>query len=168
MVFPHSSHVWIWELDHKENWVPKNWYFWTVALEKNPESPLDCKEVQPVNPKRKQSWIFIGRTDAEAEAPVFGHLCEELVYWKRPWWGKSLKAGGEGDDRGWDGWVASLTRSTWVWVSSESWWWTGKSGVLQCKELDTTEWLNWTESNSRLFPGPIYWLCSTVYHFSCN
>ena len=62
-----SSHVWIWELDHKESWAPKNWCFWTVGLEKTLESPLDCKGIQPVYPKGNQSWIFIGRTDAEAE-----------------------------------------------------------------------------------------------------
>ena len=65
-----SSHVWMWELDYKESWEPKNWYFWTVVLEKTLESPLDCKEIQPVHPKRDQSWVFIGRTDVEAEAPV--------------------------------------------------------------------------------------------------
>ena len=65
-----SSHVWMWELDHKESWAPKNWCFWTVVLEKTLESPLDCKEIQPVNPKGNQSWIIIGRTDVEAEAPI--------------------------------------------------------------------------------------------------
>ena len=65
-----SSHVWMWELDHKEGWMPKNWYFWAVVLEKTPESPLDSKEIQPVNPKGNQPWIFIGRIDAEAEAPI--------------------------------------------------------------------------------------------------
>ena len=65
-----SSQVWMWELDHKEGWVSKNWCFWTVALEKSLESPLDCKEIQPVNPKGNHPWIFIGRTDAEAEAPI--------------------------------------------------------------------------------------------------
>ena len=65
-----SSHVWIWELDHKEGWAPKNWCFWTVVLEKTLESPLDCKEIKPVNPKGNQPWIFIGKTDTEAEAPI--------------------------------------------------------------------------------------------------
>ena len=65
-----SSHVWIWELDHKESWAPKNWCFWTVVLEKTLESPLDCKEIQPVHPKGDQSWVFIGRTDAETETPI--------------------------------------------------------------------------------------------------
>ena len=65
-----SSHVWMWELDYKESWALKNWCFWTMVLEKTLESPLDCKEIQPVHPKGNQSWIFIGRTDAEAETPI--------------------------------------------------------------------------------------------------
>ena len=65
-----SSHVWMWELDYKESWAPKNWYFWTVVLEKTLESPLDCKEIKAVNPKGNQSWTFTGRTDAEAETPI--------------------------------------------------------------------------------------------------
>ena len=67
-----SSHVWMWELDYKESWAPKNWCFWTVVLEKTLESPLDCKEIQPIHPKGNESWIFIGRTDAEAETPILG------------------------------------------------------------------------------------------------
>ena len=66
-----SSHVRMWELDYKESWVPKNWCFWTVVLEKTLESPLDCKKIKPVKPKGNQSWIFIGRTDAETETPIF-------------------------------------------------------------------------------------------------
>ena len=73
MVFP-VGHVWMWDLDCKESWAPKNWCFWTVLLEKTLESPLDCKEIQPVHPKGDQSWVFIGRTDVEAETPIFGHL----------------------------------------------------------------------------------------------
>jgi len=84
MVF-FSSHVRMWELDHKEGWAPKNWYFWTVVLEKTLESPLDCKEIKPVNPKGNQSWIFIGRTDAEAEAPILGPPDAKNRLWKRPW-----------------------------------------------------------------------------------
>ena len=66
-----SSHIWMWELGYNESWAPKDWYFWTVVLEKTPESPLDCKEIQPVHPKGNQSWIFTERTDAEAETPIF-------------------------------------------------------------------------------------------------
>ena len=69
MVFS-CSHVWMWQLDHKESWAPENWYFWTVVLGKTLESPLDCKEIKPVNPKGNQSWIFTGRTDAEAATAV--------------------------------------------------------------------------------------------------
>ena len=71
-----SSHVWMWELDYKESWALKNWYFWTVVLEKTLESPLNCKEIQPVHPEGDQSWVFIGRTDVEAETPYFGHLMQ--------------------------------------------------------------------------------------------
>ena len=85
-----SSHVWMWDLDHKENWVPTNWCFWTVVLEKSLESTLDCTEIQPINPKRSQSWILIARTDAETEVPVLWPP-EELTHWKRPWFWKSWR-----------------------------------------------------------------------------
>ena len=90
---------------------------------------LDCKEIQSVNPKGNQSWIFIGRTDVEAETPVL--WWEELTHLKSPWCWERLKAGGEGDDREWDGWMASPTQWTWVWLNSRSWWWTGRPGLLQ-------------------------------------
>ena len=179
------GHVWMRELDCEEGWMPKNWCFWSVVLEKTLESPLDCKEIQPAHPKGHQSWIFIGRTDAEAEAPILWppdgkfssvqftsvqllscvwlcdpmecsapgfpvhhqrleltqtHVhwvsdviqtsnplatwCEELTHWKRPWCLERLNAGG-GDDRRWNGWMASLTQWTWVWANSRSWWRTG-------------------------------------------
>ena len=95
------SHVWMWELDYKESWVPKNWCFWTVATEKTLESPLDCKEIQPVPPKVNQSWIFIGKTDTEAETPILWPP-DEKNWLKRPCCWERLKAGGEGDDREWD------------------------------------------------------------------
>ena len=127
-------HVWMWELDHKEGWVPKNWCFWTVVLEKTIESPLDCKEIKPVSPKGNQPWILIGRTDsdAEAEAPILWPPdAKSWLIRKRPWCWERLKAGGEGDERGWDDWMASPTQWTQVWASSRSWWWTGEPGVLQ-------------------------------------
>ena len=125
-----SSHVWMWELDHKEGWV-LNWCFCTVALEKTVESPLDCKEIKPVNPKWNQSWIFTGRTNAEAETPIFWppHVKNWLT--GKDWCWEGLGTGEEGDNRGCDGWVASWTRWTWVWVNSRSWWWTGRPGVLR-------------------------------------
>ena len=84
-----SSHVWMWELDYKESWVLKNWCFWTVVLKKTLESPLDCKEIQPVHPKGNQSWIFIGRTDAEAETPILWPPdVKSWLIWKDPDAGK--------------------------------------------------------------------------------
>ena len=139
------------ELDCKESWVPKNWCFWTVVLEKTLESPLDCTEIQLVHPKRNQSWIFIGRTDITAETPIlWPPNTKNWLIRKYPDAGKDWKAGGEGDDRGWDGWMASLTQRTWVWVSSRSWWWTGRPGVLwvmgsQRVGHDWETELNWTE-----------------------
>ena len=98
------SHVWMWESDHKGGWAPKNWCFWTVVLEKTLESPLDCKEIQPVNPKGNQSWIFIGRTDAEAEAPILWPLDGKSgLTRKDPDAGKEWRQEDKGDDRGWDG-----------------------------------------------------------------
>ena len=135
-----SSHVWMWELDHKESWVLKNWYFWTVVLEKTLESSLYCKEIKAANPEGNQSWIFIGRTDAEAPV-IWPPDAKNWLIWKAPDAGKDwapilptlqgLRAQGEGDDRGWDSWMASLTQWTWVWVNSESWWWTEKPDMLQ-------------------------------------
>ena len=144
-----SSHVWMWELDCKEDWVVKNWCFWTVVLEKTLNCPLDCKEIQPVSSEGNQSWIFIGRTDAEAETPTLATWCEELTHLERPWCWEGLKLGGEGNDRGWDGWMASLSRWTWVWVSSGSWWWTGKPGAAVhgvTKSQTCLSELNWSES----------------------
>ena len=126
----------MWELDHKESWAPKNWCFWTVVLEKTLQSPGDCKEIKPAHPKGNQSWIFIGRTDAHAETPILGP--PDVKNWltgKDPDAWERLKAGGEGDDRGWDGWMASPTQWTRVWASSRSWWWTGKPCVLQSMGL---------------------------------
>ena len=125
----------MWELDGEESWVLKNWCFWTVVLEKTLESPLNCKKIQPVHHKGRQSWVFIGSTDAESEIwPL--HIKSWLIR-KDPDvgrdWGQEEKGGawGEGDSRGWDGWMASQTRWTWVWVNSGSWWWTERPGVLR-------------------------------------
>ena len=73
-----SGHIWKWELDCEESWAPKNWCFWTVVLEKTLESPLNCKEIQPVHSKGNQSWVFIGRTDAKTETPIFDHLMQRV------------------------------------------------------------------------------------------
>ena len=111
-----SSHLQMWNLDHKEGWVLKNWCFWTVVLGKTLESPLDSKDIKAVNPKGNQSWIFIGRTDVEAEAPILWPPdAKGLLIGKKPWCWERLKAGGEGDNKGWDGWMVSLIQWTWVW-----------------------------------------------------
>ena len=119
-----SGHVWMWE-----NWVPKNWCFWTVVSEKTLESPLDCKEIKPVHPKGNQYWIFIGRTDAEDEALI---LCPpDAKNWLT---GKDPDVGTDWrweENRMTDGWMASPTQKTWVWVNSRSWWWTGRPGMPQ-------------------------------------
>ena len=117
-------------LDHKEGWGPKNWGFWPVVLEKTLESPLDCKEIQPVHPKGNQSWIFIGRTEAEAESNTLATWCEEPTYWKRPWCWERLKAKGEEGGKGWDGWLASPNQWTWTWAISRRYCRTGKPGML--------------------------------------
>ena len=125
----------MWELDYKEGWAPKNWCFWIVVLEKTLESPLDCKEIKPINSEGYQPWIFTGRDDAEAEVlilwPPDG---KSWLIGKDPDVGK-VRAGVEGDDRGWDGWMASWTQWTRVWANSGRWWRTGKLGVLQSVRL---------------------------------
>ena len=146
----------MWELDYKESWAPKNWCFWTMVLEKTLESPLDCKEIQPAEHQKIDAfelWCWrrllrvpwTARKSNQSRSVLNIHWkdwcwswssntlatwCKELTHWKRPWCWERWKAG-EGDDRGWDCWIASPTRCTWVWASSRSWWWTGKPAVLQ-------------------------------------
>ena len=147
-----SGHIWMWELNYKESWAPKNWCFWIVVLEKTLESPLDFKEIQPVHPKGNQSWLFIGRTDAKAETPVLWPPgAKNWLFGKDTDAGKDWRREEEMIEDGWDGWIASLTQWTWVWVSSRSWWWTERPGMLQSTGLQRVrhDWateLNWTES----------------------
>ena len=156
-----SNHVCIWELDHKEGWALNNWCFLTVVLEKTLENPLDCKEIQLVHPKGDQSWVFIGRIDVEAKTPILWPPdVKSWLIWIDPDAGwERLKAGGEGDDRGWDGWIASPTQRTWVWASSGSWWWTGRPGILAVHWVGKswTQLSNWTELTDKL-----KWLCFCV------
>ena len=112
----------------KEGWAPKNW-FQTVMLEKTLESPLDSKEIKSVNPKGNQPWIFTGRTDAETPLLWLPDVKSWLI--RKDWCWERLKAGGEGGDRGWDGWMASPTWWTRVWANSRRQWRTEKPGVLQ-------------------------------------
>ena len=116
----------MWKLNYKESWVPKNWCFWTVVLEKTRECPLDCKEIQSlkeIGPEYSSEGLML-------KLKLLDHLMGrvnslESWYWER------LKAGGEGDDRGWYGWMASPTQWTWIWVDSGSWWWPVRTGMLQ-------------------------------------
>ena len=124
-------------------------------LEKTLESPFDCKEIQPVKPKGNQPWIFPGRTGAEA--PIFWPSDAKSDSLKTLWCWERLKAGREGDDRGWDGWMVSPTWWTWVWASSGKWWRTGKPGVLQSigsQELDTNERLNSNRPHKDIHQSP--------------
>ena len=144
-----SSHVWMWELDYKESWALKNWCSWTVVLEKTLESPLDCKEIQPVHSKGDQSWVFIGRTDVEAETPILWPPHEKnWLIWKDPDagkdWGQEEKGLTEDEIVGWH---HRLNGHGFEWTPGVG----DGQGALACcsswgrKELDTTEWLNWTE-----------------------
>ena len=145
-----SSHVWMWELDHKESWAPKSWCFWTVALEKTLESSLDCKEIKPVNPKRSQSWIFIRRTDVEAEAPIFWppDVKNRLIR-KDPHAGKGWRQEEKGTTEdemvGWHHWLDGHAFEQALGVGD------GQGSLACCspwdhKELDATEQLNWNTS----------------------
>ena len=147
-----SSNVWMWELDCKESWVLKNWCFWTVVLEKTLESPWDCKETKPVNPKGNQSWTFIGRTDAEAETPtVWPADANNWLLGKDPEAGKDWRQEEKGmtEDEmiGWHNWLDRCEFEQALGVGD------GQGSLVYCtpwghKESDTTEWLNGTKCES--------------------
>ena len=144
-----SSHAWMWELDYKESWAPKNWCFWTVVLKKTLESPLDCKEIQGVHPKGNQSWIFIGRTDAEAETPILWPPdAKSWLIWKVPDAGKDWRQEKKGvTEDGMVGWHHRLNGHGFGWTLEVG---DGQGGLAccsswGCKESDTTQRLNWTE-----------------------
>ena len=125
-----SIHLWMWELDNKEKWVPKNWCFWTLLLAKTVESPLEYKENQPVNPKGIQSWIFIQRLKLKLKLQYLGHLMQRSDSLEKTLVLGMIDSGRRVVDRGWVGWMASLTWWTWVWVCSRNWWRTEKPVVL--------------------------------------
>ena len=144
----------MWELDHKEGWAPKKWCFSTVVLEKTLESPLDCKEIQPVHPKGNHSWIFIGRTDAKAEAPVlWPHDVKSQLTGKDPdaqkYWRWEEKGTTEREMVGWHHRLKGHEFESTLGVGD------GQGGLVCCSpwartELDMTEWLSWTELNQRM------------------
>ena len=143
------GHVWMWELDCEESWAQKNWCFWTMVLEKTPESPLDCKESQPVHPKEDQSWVFIGKTDAEAETSILWPPdAKNWLIWKDCDAGKDWrweeKGMTEDEMVGWHHW---LNGHEFEQAPGDG---DGQGGLAccdswGCKESDMTEWLNWTE-----------------------
>ena len=121
----------MWELDDEESWALNNWCFWTVVLKKTLESPLNCKEIQSVLSKGDQSCAFIEGLILKLKLQYFGHLMWRVDSLEKTLVLGGLGAGGEGEDRGWDAWMASPTQWTWVWMNSGIWWWTGRPGVLQ-------------------------------------
>ena len=144
-----SGHVWMWELDCEDSWVPNNWCFWTVVLEKTLESPLDSKETQPVYSKGDQPWDFFGRIDAKAETPILWppHAKSWLIgkdFDAGRDWGQEEKGMTEGEMAGWHHWLDGHESDWTLGVGG------GQGGLACCdswgrKESDTTEWLNWTE-----------------------
>ena len=142
-----SSHIWMWELNHKESWVPKNWWFWMTVLEKTLESPLNCKAIQPVNPKGNRSWIFIGKTDAKAEAPVlWPPNAKNWLIGKDPYAGKDWRQEKGTTEDEMIGWHYQLSGHDFELAPGVG---DGQGSLVCCspwgwKESDTTGWLNWT------------------------
>ena len=143
----------MWEFDYKESWALKNWCFWTVVLEKTLESPLDCKEIQPLNTKRNQPEYSLEGLMLKPKLQYFGHLMQRIdSFEKTLMLGKIEGRRKRGRQR--MRWMPSLTWWTWVWESSRSWWWTGKPGVIQFTESQRVrhDWvneMNWTDFQRR-------------------
>ena len=152
-----SSHVQMWELDYKESWVWRIDAFELWCWRRLLKVPWTARRSnQSILKEISPGWSLEGLM-LKLKLQYFDTWCEKLTHWKRPWCREWLKAGEEGDDRGWDGWMASPTQWTWVWARSESWWWTGKPGMLQSmgSQRVRQDWvteLNWTDSHWACFP----------------
>ena len=144
-----SGHIWLWELDHTEDRVPKNWCLWTLMLQKTSENPLESKETKPVNLKGNQPWIIIGRTDPEASS-ILVVWYKQPTHWRRLCCWERLRAEGEEDIRGWDGWMASTMQWTWTWANFRRWLGTDWPGMLQSRESQRvgTRLGNWTQQET--------------------
>ena len=164
------GHVWMWELDCEEGWVPKNWCFWTVVLEKTLEGPLDCEEIQQVHSEGNQPWVFFGRNDAKAETPVLWppHVKSWLIGKDSDVgkdWGQEEKGTTENEIAGWRHWLNGR-ESEWTPGVGD-----GQGGLACCdswgrKELDTTERLNWTELWGKMsqFVGNLCWSAKAEWY----
>ena len=148
----------MWELDYKEWWVPKNRWFWIMMLEETLESPLDSKEIKPVNLKGNQPWISLEGLMLKLKLHYFGHLMWRADSLEETLMLEKIEGEREEGDRGWDDWIASLIQWTWIWANSKRY---ERHGGLVCcspwgcKESDMTEWLNWTEFWFPLFTKSI-------------
>ena len=145
-----SSHIWIWDLEGEEIWVLKNWCFWTMVLGKTLESSWTARKSNQSILKEIIPGCSLEGLMLNMKLNTLATSSKELTHWKRPWCWEELGAGGEGDDRGWDGWMASPTQWTWVGVDSGSWWWTGRPGMMRFMGSQRVghDWateLNWTK-----------------------
>ena len=164
----------MWELDCKESWALNNWCFWTVAFKlwcfelwRVPQAARGSKQsiLKKTSPGCSLEGLML-----KLKLQYFGHLMRRANSFERTPMLERLRAGGEGDDRGWDCWMASLTQCTWVWVDSESWWWTGRPGVLrfmgsQRVRQDWATELNWTETKIIIYCG-VYNICKSELYNS--
>ena len=163
----------MWELDCEESWMPKNWCFWTVVLEKTLESLLDCKEIQPIHPKGHQSWIFIEGLMLKLKLQYFGHLMWRTDSLERPWCWENLKAWEEGDNRTWELVMDTSLSQLWELVINKRLWKPGVCRPWGLKDSGMTVWLNWTELMAyltwylKLTNAMVAYFFPTMHNYKC-